>query len=123
MIPFMSTISKQRGYSPAVVGLILTLLPIPSFFVQPLIGAITDKYKCRKLALIWCTVVMNVALCVLLFLPGTAVRGESQIAEVICTPQFWLFTVALVILKTGYYVRTVLDDTICIDVLGKTTAL
>lgn len=122
--PFLSTIMKQRGYSLVVVGTVLTVVPLPGLLVRPVVGVFTDKYKCRKLAIILNACVMFMLVCGILFAPGAS-AAESKLAdsEVIRSPAFWFFAVVVVLLKTAYAVNTVLGDTICVDLLGKRLVL
>lgn len=119
VIPFMSTILKQRGYSLFVIGLILTILPIPGIFLRPTIGAVTDKFKCRKSAVFVVIIVWNLFVCVLWLIPGSAAGREMDGVSVIKSPQFWLFFCTVVMLKTANTTRNTLEDTICVDLLGK----
>lgn len=117
--PFVSSISKQRGYSAVIVGLICTALPLPGIFLRPIVGGITDRYKCRKLVIVVNAIVLSIFSCALLFTPGMT-GPEMQDSDVIKLPLFWFYTCTVVLLYTGGSVRTVLEDTICIGLLGNT---
>ncbi|XP_022182057.1 major facilitator superfamily domain-containing protein 6-B-like isoform X2 [Myzus persicae] len=119
ILPFLSTISKQRGYSPVIVGLIFTILPLPGLLVRPVIGAITDKYKCRKTAFVLNTVLRSLLINILIFIPGSVVRAELNDTDVIKSPIFWLFVCTVTLYKVDSMTGTVLEDTICIDILGE----
>lgn len=116
--PFMTTISKQRGYSAFMVGLIFTLLPIPVLITTPIIAAITDKYKCRRTVFIACSILVFVFVCLLAIIPGTTSEEMSDL-EVITSPLFWLFFLSNSLIAICGRVKSVLDDTICMDLLGK----
>lgn len=108
----------QRGYSSVVVGLMFTLFTIPALLVRPVIGSITDKYKCRKTALI-STIAMNcLALCALMVIPGTHVEKEIDDNDVIKSPLFWLFFSTIAIWNTSGNAGFVLENTICVALLG-----
>ncbi|XP_022182048.1 major facilitator superfamily domain-containing protein 6-A-like isoform X2 [Myzus persicae] len=109
----------QRGYSSVVVGLVFTLIPIPALFIRPFVGAITDKYKCRKSLLISLIAINSLLVCVLMFIPGTSVKTEISDVDVIKLPTFWLFFGTLTILNTGTMARSVLENTICLGLLGE----
>lgn len=109
----------QRGYSSVIVGLIFTLFTIPALLIRPVIGAITDKYKCRKTALISTIVLSCLALCALMVIPGTHVKTEIDDSYVIKSPLFWLFFSTLAIWNTSGTAKFVLENTICVALLGK----
>jgi len=46
---FLPTIAKQLGYSTIVVGTIYSILPILSLLIKPIIGAIVDQFRVKKL--------------------------------------------------------------------------
>lgn len=117
--PFLSTILKQRGYSPVVVGALFTVLPVPGLLLRPFVGSLTDRYRCRKPAIIVNACATVGLVCVLLFAPGAAAGVELDDADVVRSPMFWLFSTTVVLFFTGTIVRTVLEDTICVDLLGR----
>jgi nitrate/nitrite transporter NarK len=111
--------SRQRGYSTVIVGLIFTIIPLPALLVRPVIGVITDKYKCYKLAIILNIVVMSIFISMLMFIPGSVVKTEIDDENVIKSPLFWLFFSTIILLNASVSARTNLEDTICINLLGK----
>jgi len=119
ILPFLSTISMQRGYSSVVVGLIFTVFPIISIVVRPIVGAITDKYKCRKAGLILTSVMNCLLVFLLMFIPGAYVKTDIADADVIKLPTFWLFFGTIALLHTVLTARSVLENTICMGLLGK----
>lgn len=123
ILPFLSTILKQRGYSSVVVGAMLTVLPLPGLLIRPVVGGVTDKYKCRKKAIVLNACVMFALVLGLLFAPGTSAAATGPVAEladadVFRSPTFWLFASMTAVLYTTVAIKTVLDDTICINLLG-----
>ncbi|XP_026806833.1 major facilitator superfamily domain-containing protein 6-B-like isoform X1 [Rhopalosiphum maidis] len=117
--PFMTTILKQRGYSAFIVGLIFMLQPIPGILIKPLIGVITDKYKCRRSVIILSSIITFVLVCLLSIIPGTTSKEEMNDLDVIKSPLFWLFITTIVLINTDGMVKSVIEDTICMDLLGK----
>lgn len=115
----MSTILRQRGYSSFLVGLIFTIIPLLGLLIRPIVGGITDKYKCRKSVFYLSIIITCLVLCFLMFIPGTAVGKELDYVDVLNSPLFWLFFGTVILFSTTLMVRTVLDDTICIGLLGK----
>ncbi|VVC33508.1 Hypothetical protein CINCED_3A015748 [Cinara cedri] len=110
--------SKQRGYSPFAVGIILTISPLPSLVMRPLFGAIVDKYKCPKLALMTTIVIGFMTVCALMLMPGPVVYGKIDDDVVFRTPLFWLYLTTIVIFHTTISIRGMVEDTICVNLLG-----
>lgn len=117
--PFLTTISKQRGYSAFIVGLIFMLQPIPGLLFRPLMGAITDKYKCRRSVFIGSSIITFLLVGLLSIIPGTTSNKEIDDLDVIKTPLFWLFFSTIAIINADGMVKGALEDTICMDLLGK----
>jgi len=115
----LTTISKQRGYSPFVVGLIFMLQPIPGMLIRPIVGAVTDKYKCRRSVFIASSIITVVLVCLLAIIPGTTAKEEINDLDVIKSPLFWMFLSTIALLSMVGLVKSVLEDTICMDLLGK----
>lgn len=44
VVPFMPVFARQLGFSPFVVGIIYSILPILGLISKPLFGAIADRY-------------------------------------------------------------------------------
>lgn len=121
IVPFIATISKQRGYSAFIVGLIYTLLPLPGLLIKPLVGALTDKYKCRKSLFVLVNAIIFSLTFALLLMPGATAKEEMDDVNVIKSPLFWLFFGSLSVFMTTNIVRGVLEDTICMELLGNYT--
>lgn len=119
IIPFLSSMSKQRGYSSIIVGLIFTMLPIFGLLLKPIVGVITDKYKCHNSIIVLINIVNCIVVCVLIIIPGQTVENELKDMDVIKSPLFWLFSCCLITLMTGSFMKNVVDDTICMGLLGK----
>lgn len=118
-MPLLSIILKQRGYSVYIVGLLFMILPLPTLIIRPSVGAITDKYKCRKLALILCLALNGLLICLLTFLPGQSVKEELNNMDLIKSPLFWTFVCITFLLKSTMVIRMDTESTICMGLLGK----
>ncbi|XP_022177883.1 major facilitator superfamily domain-containing protein 6-like [Myzus persicae] len=118
LLGFLSTILRQRGYSSVIVGLIFTFLPLPGLLIRPIVGGITDKYKCRKFVFILIMIIMSLLSIVLIFIPGTASKTQMDDDYVITLPMFWLFFMTVTLFHTGIIAKTLMEDTICMDFLG-----
>ncbi|XP_060874136.1 major facilitator superfamily domain-containing protein 6-A-like [Metopolophium dirhodum] len=117
--PFLTIISKQRGYSAFIVGLIFMLQPIPGMLMRPIVGAVTDKYKCRRSVFIANSIIMFLLVCLLSIIPGTTAKEEINDLDVIKSPLFWMFCTTIVLIRMVGMMNMVLEDTICMDLLGK----
>ncbi|CAI6361482.1 unnamed protein product [Macrosiphum euphorbiae] len=116
---FLTTISKQRGYSALIIGLILMLHPIPGILMRSIVGAVTDKYKCRRSVLIASSIIMFVLVCLLSIIPGTTAKEEINDLDVIKSPIFWMFCTTIALIGMVAMAKAVLEDTICMDLLGE----
>lgn len=121
--PFLTTMSRQRGYSAFIVGLIFMLQPIPGLFISPIVGVVTDKYKCRRSVFVSSAVIMFLLVCLLSIIPGTESKEEINDMDVIKSPLFWMFFGTITLINMDGTVKTVLEDTICMDLLGNTQLL
>lgn len=111
--------AKQQGYSAFIVGIIFSLQPIPGVLIRPVVGVITDKYKCRRLALIYSSMIIFVLVCLLFTIPFTAPQEEMDDLDVIKSPMFWSFFGLLTLISADGSVKNVLEETICMDLLGE----
>lgn len=57
--------------------------------------------------------------CLLFTMPSTAPKEEMNDLDVIKTPIFWLFFGAITLINADGTVKHVLEETICMDLLGK----
>ncbi|VVC46193.1 Major facilitator superfamily domain,Major facilitator superfamily associated domain [Cinara cedri] len=116
--PFMATIAKQRGYSAVIVGLIFMVQPIPGLFIRPVIGVITDKFKCRRSAFISSTIIIFISIWLLSIIPGTTSKAEINDLDVVKSPLFWLFFAAIILMAMCDTIKNVMEETICTSLLG-----
>lgn len=120
--PFLSTIAKQRGYSPSVVGNILTLLLLLNIVVKPLTGYVTDRWKCRRTVFLGAILLNGLITPTLYLVPGaTSSVGEMSNAETFGSLQFWLFSTIVMLRMVLFMMGEVLQETICMGILGTAT--
>ncbi|VVC36471.1 Major facilitator superfamily domain,Major facilitator superfamily associated domain [Cinara cedri] len=117
-MPFLTTIARQRGYSAFVVGFMNMLQPIPGLVARPIIGALTDRYKCRRAVFITSIVLIFSLMCMLWVIPGKTSDIELNDLDVIKSPLFWWFSGTISLINALAMVKTVLEDTICVNLLG-----
>ncbi|XP_039287411.1 major facilitator superfamily domain-containing protein 6 [Nilaparvata lugens] len=83
--PFMPVYAKQLGFSSALVGTIYTILPFTGMLTKPIVGAISDRFRCHKLLFIISIVITIISFFAIMYIPP--VEGKL-IGEVHCTPVF-----------------------------------
>lgn len=54
-----------------------------------------------------------------MFIPGSEVQTEINDVDLIESPLFWLFLSTVAILKISIVAAIVMEDTICVQLLGK----
>ncbi|XP_050434111.1 major facilitator superfamily domain-containing protein 6-A-like [Adelges cooleyi] len=118
VVPFFATIGKQRGYSALVMGITLTGSQIPSLVVRPTLGSITDAYQCRKLMFLIGEVLLALAVLGLIFIPGATATESIADHIVFKTLLYWVFFFLLFFLCLGSVMRSLMEDTICVSLLG-----
>ncbi|KAG6458027.1 hypothetical protein O3G_MSEX010620 [Manduca sexta] len=69
LVPYLSTLARQLGFSSGTVGLIYTVLPIFGLIAKPLFGIVADRFKQQKLILILAQIVTIVSFFSIYFLP------------------------------------------------------
>lgn len=70
MTSFLPTIAKQLGYSTIVVGTIYSILPILSLITKPIIGAIVDQFRVKKLMFLAFILLSGLTAFSLMFVPA-----------------------------------------------------
>lgn len=118
--PFLSTIAKQRGYSPLIVGDMFTILLLMNTVVKPLTGFVTDKYKCRKLVFLGAILLNGLLSGGMYLVPGaTSSIGQIPDNKVVGSVMFWLFDITITVRMVLFMVAEVLQETIIMTVVGK----
>jgi len=117
--PFLTIIAKQRGYSAFIVGLLCMLQPMAGMLMRPIVGAVTDKYKCRRSVFIANIIITFVLVFLLSIIPGTTAKEEMNDLDVLKSPLFWMFCTTIILIRMFGMMNMVLEDTICMDLLGK----
>lgn len=116
--PFLSTIAKQRGYSPSVVGDIFTLLFLLNIVVKPLTGYVTDRWKCRRSVFLGAILLNGLLTPMLYVIPDASSSvGEMSDAEAFGSLEFWWFSTVVVLRMVLFMIAEVLQETICMRIL------
>lgn len=122
--PFLSTIAKQRGYSPLIVGDIFTFLLLLNVVVKPLTGYVTDRWKCRRTVFLGSILINGLLTPTLYLVPGTtSSAGEISNAEAVGSWPFWLFTTVVTVRMILFMVSEVMQETICMGIIGTCTTI
>lgn len=120
--PFLTTIAKQRGYSPLIVGFVFTLLLLLNVVVKPLTGFITDKWKCRRTVFLGAILFNGLLTPTMHLIPGaTSLTGSISDAEALGSWTFWWFTTVITLRMILFMVAEVLQETIFMRIVGRLT--
>ncbi|XP_050430860.1 major facilitator superfamily domain-containing protein 6-A-like [Adelges cooleyi] len=117
--PFLPTIANQRGVPVFIVGLFFTFLPILNVLARPFAGYITDRWQCRKAVLLSASLINALLTPTLHFIPALTDQQKADNVDVVTTWGFWLFLLVVTVRTVLWMVGDVLQDTICIEILGK----
>ncbi|XP_066250282.1 major facilitator superfamily domain-containing protein 6 [Euwallacea similis] len=82
--PYLSTYSRQLGFSSTVVGVIYTILPLSGMIAKPIAGAIADRFHCQKYFFLFTQLLTAAAFMSILYSPKIGVR---ETADFSCTRQ------------------------------------
>ncbi|CAH1726834.1 unnamed protein product [Aphis gossypii] len=119
LIPFLSTMAKQRGYSSFIVGFIFAVMPIPGLLAKLTFGMITDKFNCRRMVFVLSVFITSILVFIMLIIPDTNTNEEIDDVDAIRSPLFWLFWITITLFSATAMVKNVLEDTICMSLLGE----
>lgn len=84
---FLPTIAKQLGYSTAVYGVVYCILPILSLIVKPIVGAIVDQFRVKKIIFLTFILLSGLTGFALMFVPEIPLETT---AELHCNTQSYL---------------------------------
>ncbi|XP_015372484.1 PREDICTED: major facilitator superfamily domain-containing protein 6-B-like isoform X2 [Diuraphis noxia] len=79
MTSFLPTIAKQLGYSTVVVGTIYSILPILSLIIKPIIGAIVDQFRVKKLIFLMFILLSGLTAFSLMFVPSIPLDSSVEL--------------------------------------------
>ncbi|KAL5233970.1 hypothetical protein ACI65C_001380 [Semiaphis heraclei] len=79
MTSFLPTIAKQLGYSTVVVGTIYSILPILSLIIKPIIGAIVDQFRVKKLIFLTFILLSGLTAFSLMFVPSIPLDSSVEL--------------------------------------------
>ncbi|XP_066138114.1 major facilitator superfamily domain-containing protein 6 [Euwallacea fornicatus] len=76
--PYLSTYSRQLGFSSTIVGVIYTILPISGMIAKPFAGAIADRFHCQKYIFLFTQLLTAVAFISILYSPKIGMRETAD---------------------------------------------
>ncbi|XP_050548934.1 major facilitator superfamily domain-containing protein 6-B-like [Daktulosphaira vitifoliae] len=117
--PMLTTIAKQRGIPVFIIGIIFTFLPILNVLVRPLAGYVTDRWRCRKAFCMGASFINAFLTPALHFIPSLTDQQKSDGVDILTTWSFWLFLSIMMLRSILWMVGDVLQDAICIEILGE----
>lgn len=83
-MPYLSTYARQLGFNSVTIGIIYTIIPIFGMASKPLLGIISDKYKCHKYIFIGVILLTGLSAIGFYFIPALSVENT---VNVICKNQ------------------------------------
>ncbi|CAI6371832.1 unnamed protein product [Macrosiphum euphorbiae] len=94
-------------------------MPIPGMLAKVIFGSLTDKYNCRRLVFVLSAILTSLLVFIMLLIPNTNTNGEMDDSDAIRSPLFWLFWTTATLFTTTTTVKNVMEDTICMNLLGE----
>lgn len=79
-VPYLSTYARQLGFSSFIIGIIYTIIPIFGMAAKPILGLISDKYKCQKPVFIGVVLLTGLSAIGLRFIPRLSVENSVKIS-------------------------------------------
>lgn len=76
----MPIIARQLGFSGTIVGVIYTILPICGMLAKPIMGAIADRFRIKKLLFIIFEIITAVALLPIAYIPNIPTEHKVHFA-------------------------------------------
>ncbi|XP_022182058.1 major facilitator superfamily domain-containing protein 6-like isoform X1 [Myzus persicae] len=116
--PFLPTIAKQRGIPVLVIGIILTFMPIFNIIARPITGYITDRWRCRKQVFLGASLLNAFVIMLIHFTPDFKEYGFTENLDIMTHWKFWIFLVTITTRALLWMIGDVLQDTICLELLG-----
>ncbi|CAN8013191.1 unnamed protein product, partial [Ixodes persulcatus] len=77
-LPFIGVLLKDRGVSPAEVGLVYTVAPFFSAASKPIFGALVDRFRKIKAVLLAFLICITASFAVINFLPSVSGDRDSE---------------------------------------------
>ncbi|XP_029346218.1 uncharacterized protein LOC115033062 isoform X2 [Acyrthosiphon pisum] len=116
--PFLPTIAKQRGIPVLVIGILFTFMPIFNIVARPITGYITDRWRCRKQVFLGASLLNAFFTPLIHFTPDFNDNGHAEDLEIMTHWKFWIFVATITVRMLLWMVGDVLQDTICLEILG-----
>lgn len=114
----MPTIAKQRGIPIIIIGIIFTFMPIFNIIVRPITGYITDRWQCRKQVFLGASLVNALFTLLIYYSPEFKSHEYTNDIDVVMHWKFWMFVAIITTRMMLWMVGDVLQDTICLEILG-----
>ncbi|XP_060874400.1 major facilitator superfamily domain-containing protein 6-like isoform X2 [Metopolophium dirhodum] len=116
--PFLPSIAKQRGIPVFVIGIIFTFMPIFNIVARPITGYITDRWRCRKQVFLGASLLNAFFTPLIHFTPDFNDNGHAEDLDIMTHWKFWIFLATITVRMLLWMVGDVLQDTICLEILG-----
>ncbi|XP_050437367.1 nucleoside permease NupG-like isoform X2 [Adelges cooleyi] len=120
IVPFIPTVLTQRGVSLVVVGSILTFVPVLNIVIRPLVGYVTDRWHCCRSVFLCASLINAIVTPTLHFIPDFLTdQQKAEEVNVLESWKFWVFLLVITVNRIMWMIGDVLQDTICVNILGK----
>lgn len=80
VIPFLPILARHLGFSGTIVGVIYTILPICGMLAKPLMGAVADRFRIKKLLFIIFEIITAAALLPINYIPKIPTESKVHFA-------------------------------------------
>ncbi|XP_018325099.1 major facilitator superfamily domain-containing protein 6-A-like [Agrilus planipennis] len=78
IVPFMSVLARQLGFSSVTVGIIYTISPFASMVSKPTMGAFSDRFHCKKIVFLAGILLTALAVFLLNFAPSVPTSHKMR---------------------------------------------
>ncbi|XP_060853720.1 major facilitator superfamily domain-containing protein 6-like [Rhopalosiphum padi] len=116
--PFLPTLARQRGIPVFVIGIIFTIMPIFNIVTRPIAGYITDRWHCRKQVFLGASLLNAFITPLIHFTPDFTDYRYAENLDIMTHWKFWIFFTTIIARMLLWMVGDVLQDTICLEMLG-----
>ncbi|KAG0428217.1 hypothetical protein HPB47_024785 [Ixodes persulcatus] len=118
-LPFIGVLLKDRGVSPAEVGLVYTVAPFFSAASKPIFGALVDRSRKIKAVLLAFLICITASFAVINFLPAQCSVDDtaSTFGSAIKSFIFWLYFIFVTVNYAAIGCANSLTDAACFELL------
>jgi len=94
-------------------------MPIFNIVARPITGYVTDRWRCRKQVFLGASLLNAFFTLLIHFTPDFNDNGHAEDLDIMTHWKFWIFLATITVRMLLWMVGDVLQDTICLEMLGK----